>query len=103
MAGIERLCFHGHTHRPGVITDRLEFRSPEDLRGVYVPDGRKALCNVGSVGQPHDGDRRACYALFDGHAVRFRRVAYDVEATVRKIRVEPALDDFCGERLLDGR
>jgi len=38
--------------------------------------------NVGPVGKPKDGDRRACYALLEEHEgaidARFRRVPYDV-------------------------
>lgn len=59
--------------------------------------------NVGSVGQPRDGDWRACYVLFDGDTIRFRRVEYDVETTVRKIHAEPELDRVLGDRLREGR
>jgi diadenosine tetraphosphatase ApaH/serine/threonine PP2A family protein phosphatase len=41
--------------------------------------------NVASVGQPRDGDARACYVVFDGSTVRFRRVEYDVATTMRKL------------------
>jgi hypothetical protein len=36
-------------------------QAPETFR----PDGAKALVNVDPVGQPRDGDWRACYVLFD--------------------------------------
>jgi len=55
------------------------------------------------VGQPRDGDWRACYVLLDGDTIRFRRVAYDVEATVRKIHAESELDRVLGDRLRQGR
>lgn len=46
----------------------------------------KPLINVGSVGQPFDGDPRASYAILafegDGFSIALNRVAYDVEATV---------------------
>ena len=107
FALIQRYCFAGHTHVPGVFVeagpDRYEFFSPEELGGAYRLDGRKALINVGSVGQPRDGDWRACYVLLDGDAVRFRRLEYDVEATVRKIYAVPELENFLGDRLRDGR
>jgi diadenosine tetraphosphatase ApaH/serine/threonine PP2A family protein phosphatase len=41
--------------------------------------------NFGSVGQPRDGDARACYGVFDGLTVRFRRVEYDIATTIRKL------------------
>src|SRR5262245_42663071 len=102
FAGVARSCFHGHTHTPGVCTDDRRFFRPEEVGHGYRLDGRKTLVNVGSVGQPRDGDWRACYALLDGEAVRFRRVAYDVDATARKIRDSEALDRFLGDRLRQG-
>jgi diadenosine tetraphosphatase ApaH/serine/threonine PP2A family protein phosphatase len=85
-----------------VITEDLRFVSPEDVAGCYLLGAGKTLVNVGSVGQPHDGDWRACYALLDGDLVRFRRVEYDIEATVRKIREADGLDDWLGDRLREG-
>ncbi len=81
-----RYCFHGHSHVPGVITENLEFHSPESIDFVYQMDARKILCDVGSVGQPRDGDWRACYVLLAGHKIRFRRVEYDIDTTVKKLK-----------------
>jgi diadenosine tetraphosphatase ApaH/serine/threonine PP2A family protein phosphatase len=108
FALVERYCFQGHTHVPGIFTEQLpddlyQFHSPDELDYEYTLDGRKTLCNVGSVGQPRDGDPRACYVLLDGNTIRFRRVKYDVATTVKKIRDEPDLDNFLGDRLNDGR
>lgn len=100
---MDRYCFGGHTHYPGVFTEDRRFLSPEDVGSVYHLDGRKTLCNVGSVGQPRDGDWRACYALLDSDTIRFRRVEYDVEATVRHIHATEELANFLGDRLRDGR
>ncbi len=100
---VERYCFQGHTHVPGIFTESCAFLSPEEVDLVYRPDGRKALCNVGSVGQPRDGDARACYVLLDEEAIRYRRVAYDVETTIKKIYATPDLDNFLAERLRQGR
>ncbi len=69
----------------------------------YRLDGRKTLCNVGSVGQPRDGDWRACYVLLDDDVIRYRRVEYDIDSTVRKIYEIPDLENFLGDRLRDGR
>ncbi|HMC66392.1 MAG TPA: metallophosphoesterase family protein, partial [Gemmataceae bacterium] len=81
FALVERYCFQGHTHVPGIFTETLQFHSPEEVDGVYQLDGRKTLCNVGSVGQPRDGDWRACYVLLDGETIRYRRVEYDIDTT----------------------
>jgi diadenosine tetraphosphatase ApaH/serine/threonine PP2A family protein phosphatase len=100
---IGRYCFHGHTHVPGIVTEGFEFLTPESVGHVYRLNGRKALVNVGSVGQPRDGDWRACYTLLGGDAVCFRRVEYDIDTTMKKIRYIGDLDDFLGDRLGDGR
>ncbi len=49
--------------------------------------GRYLIVNPGSVGQPRDGDPRAAYAIIDDESttITFRRVRYDVNATVRKL------------------
>ena len=64
FALVERYCFQGHTHVPGIFIEQVpedlyQFYSPEEIDYVYRLDGRKTLCNVGSVGQPRDGDWRA--------------------------------------------
>ena len=108
FALVEQLCFQGHTHVPGIFTEQLpedlyQFHSPEELDYVYRLDDRKTLCNVGSVGQPRDMDPRACYVLFDGETIRYRRVSYDFETTIKKIYAVPELENFLGDRLRDGR
>jgi diadenosine tetraphosphatase ApaH/serine/threonine PP2A family protein phosphatase len=108
FALVERYCFQGHTHVPGIFTeqapdDLYQFNSPEEIEFVHKLDGRKTLCNVGSVGQPRDGDWRACYILLDGETIRYRRVEYDIDTTVSKIYAVPELENFLGDRLRDGR
>jgi len=103
FSSIDQYCFHGHTHVPGVITEAREFLAPEDLDYTYHLDGRKAFLNVGSVGQPRDGDWRACYVLLDGDTVYYRRVEYDVPSTMQKIYDTLELDNFLGDRLREGR
>lgn len=100
---VERLCFMGHTHFPGVFTADLNFRTPAKLDYCYEVGEEKALINIGSVGQPRDRDVRACYVLFDGQTVRYRRVEYDYNKTIEKVKKSNCLDDFCGLRLAEGR
>jgi diadenosine tetraphosphatase ApaH/serine/threonine PP2A family protein phosphatase len=93
---------------PGIFTEQLpddlyQFTSPEEIDYCHRLDDRKTLCNVGSVGQPRDGDWRACYVLLDEHTINYRRVEYDVEATIKKIYAVPDLENFLGDRLRDGR
>jgi diadenosine tetraphosphatase ApaH/serine/threonine PP2A family protein phosphatase len=68
-----------------------------------VLDGRRALLNPGSVGQPRDGDPRASFLLLDldaGHA-SFRRAEYDIERTQREMR-DAGLPELLAARLTLG-
>ncbi len=103
FALVDRYCFHGHTHVPGVFTESMEFLSPDDIDHTYQLGDQKALLNVGSVGQPRDGDPRACYVLLDGDMVYYRRIEYDLETTIQKIYAIDRLDNFLGDRLRQGR
>ena len=89
------LCFLGHTHLPGVLCNQL---------GVLrVRQGHRYMINVGSVGQPRDGDPRASYGVFDPTTFAFdlRRVPYNVERSVQRIR-EEKLPKRLGRRLEKG-
>ncbi|MBA3707961.1 MAG: metallophosphoesterase family protein [Planctomycetes bacterium] len=102
FAGFKRLCFVGHTHRPGVFTnDRCFLPASELPDGFDISDGQY-LVNVGSVGQPRDHDPRACYALYSGDAVYWRRVAYDIDETAARFKKVEALDYRFAERLFRG-
>jgi predicted phosphodiesterase len=84
----DQYCFNGHTHVSGIIVEDgpnkdYRFLPPPEVDMVYRLDQRKAIINVGSVGQPRDQDPRACYVLFDGETVFYRRVSYDIEAVKR--------------------
>ena len=97
---IERYCFQGHTHKPGVFT-RREFFSPEQCNLQYRLSDEKVMINVGSVGQPRDGDPRACYVVLIDDQVTFRRVEYDIDTTVEKIYAIVDLENSLGDRLRD--
>jgi len=103
FALVEKYCFQGLSHVPGVFTENYQFVSPEETEYAYKLDGRKILCNVGSVGQPRDGNWRACYVMIENETIHFRRVEYDVETTVKKIYDVPDLENFLGDRLREGR
>ncbi len=102
---LHKLCFQGHTHVPGIFTSDLRFLRPTDIGAGYgISDkSQQLMINVGSVGQPRDADPRSCYVIMDDQSIEFRRVEYDIEATVRMIEAEQDLDNFLGYRLRDGR
>jgi len=94
---------------PGVFLADRSFTTPVQLwnQTYFIEPGEKALVNIGSVGQPRDGDRRACYVMLDTDPASprtvFRRVEYDYEATAKAIEANEFLDDYLAERLRQGR
>ncbi len=97
-------AFNGHTHIPGVIEKGKAFLLPEGLHDMTYQLGEKqAIINVGSVGQPRDGNPKSCYVIVENETVRYRRVGYDTEAACKAILAVPELDPFLGLRLLEGR
>ena len=101
---VESVSFQGHTHVPGIFVDDRRFLRPEELtQGYSIVPGQKLMVNVGSVGQPRDGNPDSCYVVLDEHTIQYRRVSYDIESTVAKILAEPDLDDLLGYRLREGR
>lgn len=104
FALIDHTCFVGHTHRPGVVSgDDYNWHSLQSLNYRWTIDERKTIINVGSVGQPRDGDPRSCYVIYDGESVEWRRVEYDVEATKRLIYANDHLGNHLGDRLVLGK
>lgn len=106
--GFERLCFCGHTHVPGIFYPHDEqewaFLSPEQCDYQYQLGPGKTICNVGSVGQPRDGDPRPSYVLLEEKTINFRRVDYDIEKSIQKINDDDDdPDGLSGARLRDGR
>mgnify|MGYP003880635323 CR=1 FL=1 len=119
------VCFVGHSHVPAVYYEDGRIFLPKNGKGgepkpadgpyaLGVPgtgtaaapvadDAPRAIVNVGSVGQPRDGDPRLSYVLFDGHNVTFIRLAYDIAAAARRIVDVPELPDYLAERLSRGR
>jgi len=106
-AAFQDLCFCGHTHVPGIFIeekkDQWYFIEGKELEGGFSVVGLKAICNVGSVGQPRDQDPRASYMVFDGEKIWLRRVPYDFESTCKKVHEVKEIDGFIGDRLRKGR
>jgi len=99
------VCFVGHSHLPAVwvLEDgRVDFGRAASRLAVEA--GARYLVNVGSVGQPRDGDPAAAYAVWDLEAssVEIRRVPYDAAEARRRIHAA-GLPALLGDRLLRGR
>lgn len=97
-----RIAFVGHTHHPGIFC-RME-SAAVPLTSCEVAVGRhRYLINAGSVGQPRDGDPRACFAVWDvgGEHVELLREEYPVRRTQDKI-VRLGWPTYAAERLARG-
>jgi diadenosine tetraphosphatase ApaH/serine/threonine PP2A family protein phosphatase len=80
----------GHTHVPLVFREDdglVEMLAPTDGSRLVL-DQRRTLLNPGSVGQPRDGDPRACAMTLstETHEVEWHRVPYPIEETQRRMR-----------------
>ena len=97
------VCFFGHTHVPmAFIRDEgVQRRQIDKLR---IEPGNKYFINVGSVGQPRDGDWRAAYCIYhiESNLVEQRRLKYDLETAQNKI-IDAGLPRLLAERLALGR
>lgn len=98
-----QVCFVGHSHVPGIYLERGDYLSPSQCSGRFALNGQRAIINIGSVGQPRDGDPRASFATFDGKEVVFHRLEYDYRSTMAKIRAVPQLPEYLADRLAQGR
>jgi diadenosine tetraphosphatase ApaH/serine/threonine PP2A family protein phosphatase len=101
------VSFHGHTHVPAIWekseSGKIRCYSPEEKAVLLDPDRTYAV-NVGSVGQPRDGDPRASYAIYD-HAkglLIHRRVPYDLKRARARFR-KAGLPAFNSQRLGKGK
>ena len=79
----EPLLFVGHTHKPGIfVLGRSGTPHALEPQDFVLETGKRFLVNVGSVGQPRDGEARACYCIFDADegALYWRRIPFDIDA-----------------------
>lgn len=98
----EDVCFLGHSHIPAI----MELSPEGDINRYYnsseIKEGCRYIINVGSVGQPRDGDPDAAYAVYDMGSVEIKRVSYDILLTQKKMR-DAGLPSPLIERLALGR
>ncbi len=96
------VVFVGHTHRAFIFREKNGKSTVNEGR-LKIKPSERYLVNVGSVGQPRDGDARAAFVVWDQEASELElcRVAYDVAAAQAKIR-KALLPDFLAERLSYG-
>jgi predicted phosphodiesterase len=96
----EQICFIGHSHQPIIY----ELMDSETLivnnERARVMEGRRYLVNVGSVGQPRDGNPQASICIYDidKAEIAIKRVEYDVEGAKQRI-IDAGLPPVLANRL----
>lgn len=123
-----KITFGGHTHRPSAYIYTKEIRTVSasvlipadnyDMRLMLIEKQStnkvesfdvdftkewKYYINVGSVGQPRDGNPNACYVVYDSALkhIELKRVPYNTEAASKKI-ADAALPIELAQRVLKG-
>jgi predicted phosphodiesterase len=106
-----RIALVGHTHQPALFEEsnnRVRGRGLLAEVPVMLSPGTRFILNVGSVGQPRDGDPRAAYAIIDTAPVEgvttatLHRIPYPIDQTQRKMEAA-GLPVPLIERLASGR
>ena len=97
------VCFFGHTHVAGAFMRDNGVRKMK-IDQLRIEETKKYFINVGSVGQPRDGDWRAAYCIYhiENNVVEQRRVKYDL-ATAQKKIIQAGLPHLLADRLELGR
>jgi predicted phosphodiesterase len=98
-----QVCFYGHTHAPRAYIRDTSVKTVV-LDKLQVEPGKKYFVNVGSVGQPRDGDWHAAYCLYhpERQLVELRRIEYDIWTAQDKI-VDAGLPQRLADRLALGK
>jgi diadenosine tetraphosphatase ApaH/serine/threonine PP2A family protein phosphatase len=96
----EEMCFIGHTHKPALYPVE---EKPKGNIAYSLKNGVKYLVNVGSIGQPRDGDNRLSFCLYDTNKqnIEFIRLKYDIKQAANKI-IRNGLPSFLADRLVNG-
>jgi diadenosine tetraphosphatase ApaH/serine/threonine PP2A family protein phosphatase len=98
----EFLCFIGHSHIPVMFSYEEKNKKVSIIREkqVKLQKGFRYIVNVGSIGQPRDGDPRLSFVIWDQEiqAIEFYRLEYDIVRAQQKI-INASLPLFLALRL----
>ena len=103
--GDQQICFIGHSHTPiTFVEDKEGMISVLSDTTFTLKDAHRYIINVGSVGQPRDGNPQAAYGIYHADDARFilKRIPYTIERAQEKI-IEAGLPPFLASRLAEGQ
>lgn len=105
-----QICLIGHSHLPFIVIldtekesiDYIDYK--EKIQKLKIEKKKRYLVNVGSVGQPRDGNPQACYFIYnmDTQEIEIKRCSYDIVTTQKKI-IKAGLPQILAERLSKGQ
>ncbi len=97
----EKVCFIGHSHRPVIFEE--QYSNVLETESVSNNGSFRYIINVGSVGQPRDGNPKLSFGFFDSDSFKYSnyRLQYQAESASKKIILEE-LPPFLAERILKG-
>lgn len=85
----ERICFLGHTHRLEIIDFNGQIITRASLTNsiTHLERSHQYIINIGSVGQPRDGDNCAKYVVWDSmnDTIEVKFISYDIVSVIDKI------------------
>ena len=99
------ICFVGHTHKPVILEQTPDGEVKDYVSDMWnIKPENRYIINVGSLGQPRDGNPDAAFMVYDSEerTVGIHRFEYDLSSTQHKIR-ENSLPSDSAERLAQGR
>ncbi len=102
-----QIGFFGHSHIPGCFIKELHgiITYMPGFSGckISIEKDKKYLINVGSVGQPRDGNPMGSFSIFntEERSVEIVRFPYDIDAVYSDV-VKEGLPRFLVERLYSG-
>lgn len=99
------ICFIGHSHVPIIITQNSNREcSIHNGLSLKIEENHKYIVNIGSVGQPRDGNPQASFAIYDSEekTVHIKRVSYDISTAQQKI-IDAGIPKYLADRLQYGR
>ena len=101
----KRICFIAHSHQPFIISQDKSGNC-EGIKGTKVSlrGDYRYLINIGSVGQPRDGNPEASYCLYDRdeNEIEIKRISYEIKKAQDKI-ISAGLPQKLALRLSLGR
>lgn len=80
LSGLDiTFCFVGHTHKPGIVSDKIGFQRLEKTQ--------KYMINPGSVGQSRDENYQASAGILDTDTMTYKniRIDFNIEKVIQDL------------------